>query len=447
MRMSESVTVCILGGGPAGLATALTLRQKDYPVTVIEASQYDSHRVGEHISPECLPYINALGIPSRIFESNSIRCYSVKSIWGDDTLYTRNSIFNVYGEGYLLSRPTFDRELAGFTLSRGVDLRVGCKISSVEFNAGRWLVNYQSRRKSKTLATDFLIDATGKNSQFGIAFGAKRVRLDKLIGIAAFYKQSENNLFEKGSILVEATEVGWWYSTVLQDNTLVTTFMTDGDLFNKTTPLEANMQMFIEQSERTRHILKGCRRVGEPLIVSAVSQLQSKMYGEKCLAVGDAAWSVDPLSAQGILKALRMGLQAAEVVHEVCANNSSHALQEFDHEQKKMFYEYLRLRTEYYRLESRWSDSRFWARRHAPTWLDIPIWIDPAKKVNFHPNPQNSHRLRSVTPLISIELLSAILAESDTVGEAAIKYRNQIAEPVSDKEIIIAIQKLLEPIE
>jgi flavin-dependent dehydrogenase len=440
----EHVTVCILGGGPAGLATALALRQNGFPVTVLEATRYDSYRVGEHIVPESLPFIAALEIPGRIFESNSLRCYSVQSIWGDSSLYARDSIFNAYGEGFLLSRPAFDRDLAEYARSQGIDLKVAAKVTGLELVAGRWLVTYRNQNGAKTFAAEFLLDAAGKNSRFALAFGAKKVRYDNLIGITAFFEPSESNPIQKGSILVEAVEFGWWYSTVLQNDILVTTFMTDGDLLDKRIPLEENMQVFIELSERTRCILKGCRRVGAPRAVSAISQVKSKLYGERCLAVGDAAWSADPLSSQGILKAFRMGLQAARTVQEVFDNNS-HALQEFDREQKKIFHEYLHLRARYYRMESRWLGSKFWTRRQALSWLDMPIWIDPATVIDFRPDPQLSYRLRRITPSISPGLLGDILAESDNVGEAAVRYRLQTVGSVSDKELIVAIQELLRP--
>jgi flavin-dependent dehydrogenase len=436
--------VCILGGGPAGLVTALALRQKGFPVTVIEATTYDSYRAGEHLVPECLPFITALRIPVRILESNSRRCYAVKSVWGDSVIRERDSIFNAYGPGFLLSRPAFDWDLAAFALSKGVDLKVGARIKGLEYGAGRWFVTYQDLKGVKALAADFLIDATGRNSRFASAFGASKARYDNLIGITAFYRPDKSRAIEMGSILIEAVEAGWWYSTVLQDDTLVATFMTDGDLLDKTIPLKQNLELFVTLSEQTRDSLKGYRRVGEPRAVSAISQIQSKLFGERCLAVGDAAWSVDPLSAQGIFKAFKMATLASKAVQEFFASNA-YALQEFDREQRQMFNEYLLLRTEYYRMESRWPDGEFWTRRQAGSWLDMPIWIDPAAEVDYQPDPRDGRRLKSVTPLVSPGLLGDILAGSNTVGEAATKYRRQMVDPASDKEIIVAIQELLRP--
>ena len=334
----KPITICILGGGPAGLATALALRKYGFDVTVLEATSYNSYRAGEHIIAESLPFIEALQIPGRIIENNSIRCYAVDSVWGGNKLHTRDSIFNVYGEGFLLSRPALDRELAAYVQSQEVDLKVNAKVKSLGFEDGRWLVNYLSKIGIETLTVDFLIDATGKNSQFAAALGAKKYRYDNLIGITSFFKPKEDKPVQNGVILVEAVENGWWYSTVLQDDTLVAMFMTDGNLLNKPVSLEENFQAFIDLSKRTKGILNNYRRVGKARAVSAISQIQSKLVGERYLAVGDAAWSVDPLSSQGIFKAITMGTKAAEAVQAYFANDPL-ALQTYEREFTEMFYE------------------------------------------------------------------------------------------------------------
>lgn len=60
--MRTNPDVLIIGGGLAGLASAIHLSQKGLNVTLIEKSAYPKHKVcGEYISNEILPYLLWLG--------------------------------------------------------------------------------------------------------------------------------------------------------------------------------------------------------------------------------------------------------------------------------------------------------------------------------------------------------------------------------------------------
>jgi 2-polyprenyl-6-methoxyphenol hydroxylase-like FAD-dependent oxidoreductase len=43
--------VLIIGGGPAGLATAIELARLNVAAVVVERSAYDDRRLGEHLTP------------------------------------------------------------------------------------------------------------------------------------------------------------------------------------------------------------------------------------------------------------------------------------------------------------------------------------------------------------------------------------------------------------
>ena len=53
--------IIIVGGGLAGLASAIHLSKKGLSVLLIEKNEYPKHKVcGEYISNEVLPYLKAL---------------------------------------------------------------------------------------------------------------------------------------------------------------------------------------------------------------------------------------------------------------------------------------------------------------------------------------------------------------------------------------------------
>ena len=54
--------VIIIGGGLAGLTSAIHLSMENYSVLLIEKNSYPKHKVcGEYVSNEVLPYLEFLG--------------------------------------------------------------------------------------------------------------------------------------------------------------------------------------------------------------------------------------------------------------------------------------------------------------------------------------------------------------------------------------------------
>jgi len=66
-------TITIVGGGLAGFALGIGLRQRSVPVTVCEAGSYPRHRVcGEFISGKGLDSLASLGLRTPFFEAGAI---------------------------------------------------------------------------------------------------------------------------------------------------------------------------------------------------------------------------------------------------------------------------------------------------------------------------------------------------------------------------------------
>ena len=63
MKITTTFDVIIVGGGLAGLTSAIHLSTRKKRVLLIEKNEYPKHKVcGEYISNEVLPYLNSLGI-------------------------------------------------------------------------------------------------------------------------------------------------------------------------------------------------------------------------------------------------------------------------------------------------------------------------------------------------------------------------------------------------
>ena len=59
MKKKPAFDVIIVGGGLAGLTSAIHLSKQNKQVLLVEKNEYPKHKVcGEYISNEVLPYLN-----------------------------------------------------------------------------------------------------------------------------------------------------------------------------------------------------------------------------------------------------------------------------------------------------------------------------------------------------------------------------------------------------
>src|SRR5260370_28303680 len=101
------------------------------------------------------------------------------------------------------------------------------------------------------------------------------------------------------------------------------------------------------------------------IVRSAASGRLRPVAGEDWLAVGDTASRFDPLSSQGIMKALRSGIFASYAIGDLVTREDESGLGRYRRYVLEEFRGYAEVRTKYYREEQRWPSREFWRRRQA----------------------------------------------------------------------------------
>lgn len=121
-------------------------------------------------------------------------------------------------------------------------------------------------------------------------------------------------------------------------------------------------QKQLDKTIYTKTQINPCALESGPFVFAASSTRLNIPLGRNWLAVGDAAVAFDPLSSQGVYKALESGIRAARAIHGHFEGDAG-ALHSYVGELNKSFDHYLALRNKYYGLERRWTRSTFWHRR------------------------------------------------------------------------------------
>lgn len=362
MKSCHNVDVLVVGGGPAGLALSLTLVKEGFSVTVLERSFYKDLRVGETVPPDIKPLLRELGLWQRLSMSSHLPYESICSYWGSPTPQIHDFLLNPYGSGWYLDRNRFDGELAAAAEESGATINRGFHLEALYLANTTWEVSACRGKQQINFKAKYLVDATGRNAIVARRLGLKIFSYDKLIGVLGYFTAPEWHTEE--SLLLESTTNGWWYSTPLPGKKVVVGFMSDTDLLNKESHAH---RYFLNQTMKSiphmQQRLNGCQWKMGKIKTAHTSLTERPKPDSTFLAIGDAALAFDPLSSQGIIKALRSGFHGARAILSHHKGKINALTMEFQKNITEMK-EYLHLRQEYYAMETRWTNYPFWQRRH-----------------------------------------------------------------------------------
>lgn len=366
----EKADVAIIGGGPAGAAAAIALvKHTKLRVALAEGGTFDSAiKLDEMASPSLLPLLEYLDVAERFRYARHQKAKTISIAWGADTLTELNSMFTGNKNGWSLNRNRFDRDLCKEAAVKGAEVFLNTMLTDFKRTPNGWELWFKGGEKTIALRSRFLLDATGRMDIVGEKLGIESVYLDDLVAIIGMFDAPEGLT---ARTLIEATEDGWWYVTQMSDNKLAAVFMTDADIASENG--YDNIEYWADKICRTKHIfplINNAHLAGPLVIHPARSRYQMQYSGENWLSTGDSAMNFDPISSMGISHALSSGIHAARAVASALRGDAD-ALRNYSNELSRNLKEFQARHREIYRLETRWSNSPFWKRRHAAAKMRI----------------------------------------------------------------------------
>jgi len=360
--------IAIIGGGPAGSATALSLlRSGQHDVRLFNARQHSKIKIGESIPPAATPVLKRLGVSHFLSEKIHKACSGSVSIWGTDTPGYNDFWLNPVGKGFHLDRNQFDQQLYQAAQSRGARCFDGWRLHSVVRQASGFELLFQfDSGKEKSVRADFVVDASGQVACFARRLGVARNVLDEVISLCAIFPL-EKNVKMSNRTFAEAVENGWWYAACLPGDRVIVSLTSDAGIIREQGLNDPGK--WHQQLHKTRGLKDWLpsallQQLPELQIKVAPSAILSRVTGTNWLAVGDAASSYDPLTSAGITKALMQGEQAGMAIARVCQEADNQAVDDYQDMVFNQFSQYVSLRNKLYRAENRYCQRPFWQRRH-----------------------------------------------------------------------------------
>lgn len=349
--------VVVLGAGPAGAATALALAQQKLQVAVLDRALVPLTRWGESLSPVAQHALRALGLWDDFLNESHLPTYEIRSLWGGEASARRVDEHGL-GPGFQLDRPRFERLVQQHSELAGARLLLGARLLRLEWiDAENCRLSVAWRGERLNVDAKYLVDATGRSAWLSRRTGATRADNDRLIAVTrrlVDVKQTQ-------SILCEAANGGWWYSAPAVDQGVVATFFTDADSPLAHAAAPQVWRAALDSAPETRARL-GTAQLSEAAIARASPGFTVWEPRARCVPVGDAALSFDPLAASGLTAALSSALQAASVISSHRSGRFA-PLDDYQRDLRRLYDEHQRLRQAIYAREARRRQTTFWQRR------------------------------------------------------------------------------------
>ncbi|WGS19494.1 MULTISPECIES: NAD(P)/FAD-dependent oxidoreductase [unclassified Bradyrhizobium] len=303
-----SAEVCVIGGGPSGAAFAARLAGLGHEVILIERSAFPRSRVGEAMAPSVWTVLDLLGICDDVAQAGFVRVEKSVLRWAaeaDEDVSPPPGRF-----GLIVDRGRFDAILLDAARRAGVRVLQPARAKAPRACPEGWRVPVETGEGSLLVSARFLVDAAGRYSNI------RKTEPPAGPLTAALSGHWRDTPLVPGPNRVEAGRTCWYWGAPRSDGGFCAMVFVDGGQCRgrRRRDIEAEYRDRLSESLLLRDCLRG-KLDGGVRLHEATPHQSAVCVTENSIKVGEASFSLDPLSSQGVQAAMNSGLQAAIVVH------------------------------------------------------------------------------------------------------------------------------------
>lgn len=307
--------VAIVGAGPAGSATAITLATRGYRVALLDRAVFPRDKLcGDFINPINWPVLEELKVDRQLLglPHTKVSRFRLTTADGAEAV----SALPVQAErpyGLGLRRYYLDHVLLAQAKRVGVSVNEGIKLKALAEQPRGWRLDMSRGGEPFSLRAKLLVGADGRNSWVARQLGVPSPAA-KRSATVGFEIQLQNVPSDAGSVEIHQFTGGYGGIVRVDDSRVNLCFTVRRTLLGKSISFESLRARVLDDNPFLKALLRAGEPVSEFRSVSPVYFPARRCFGDGYLLVGDAARVTEPVTGEGIYLALRSGQLGAATI-------------------------------------------------------------------------------------------------------------------------------------
>ncbi len=303
--------IIVIGGGMAGLTTAVLLQRAGCGVTLIEKNQYPFHRVcGEYVSNEVIPFLQKNDLWPADVGPAAISKFHLSDTEGND--FTMPLDLGGFG----ISRYAFDQFMLQKARNAGVSILDNTRVESIEFTNDKFRVE----TRSETMHAAVVIGAYGKRSHLDKHLNRSFMnRRSPYLGVKYHVRNAPGDI---DTVALHNFKGGYCGLNAVENDTFNLCYLSHRDNLRKYKDVRKMEEKILYANPLLKKIFTESEHLWEnPLVINEISFETKDPVVSHVLMCGDAAGMITPLCGNGIA----MAIHSAKLLSDTILNNLSNA--------------------------------------------------------------------------------------------------------------------------
>lgn len=307
----------IIGGGPSGSATALSLAKRGRSVLVLEKTRFPRFHVGESLVPQNMELFAELGLLDEMAKLPQVTKIGAEFTMGNNIDATRihfdQSMIPARHTTFNVERSVFDQTMLDAAQRAGVEVMQDTPLTKVlQLEDG----DVRIEADGQAFRSRYLIDASGQATVLGRHLKTRKnydaPELQKIAYFAHFENVKREDGLDNGNIqLVMCKEAWFWMIPIDGDRTSIGMVLDARVAKQAKRPTNQMLFWGIERCPAVNHRLRDATYPKQNNSISNYSYTCAPFAGPGYFLVGDAATFLDPVFSSGIYLGMQGGIELA----------------------------------------------------------------------------------------------------------------------------------------
>lgn len=324
----DAYDVAVVGGGPAGAATATRLAQRGRRVLVLEREAFPRFHIGESQLPWSDEVFRALGVESAVAAAGFVEKWGASFTSADGSV-EKYADFSIAPETprpqtYQVPRAAFDRLLLEHAAASGAQVVHGAQAFDASFASDGATLRYRAAGATCEVHAAAIVDASGRTGFLARRLGGRRYDpVLRNVSLHGWYEDVPRRPGRRaGDIrMITRPDRGWFWLIPVSD-AVTSVGVVLPKAVHAASPggtLAEQLDRYVAETPAAAALLAPSHRVSEVRFDADYSYDSARYAGDRWLVVGDAGAFLDPIFSTGVLLAMQAGLEAGDALDAALA--------------------------------------------------------------------------------------------------------------------------------